>query len=54
MQVILSAYHFDGDPDALMHGHRRQLDLLPPSGLPPIHAAAVASNEADQPARHRR
>ena len=38
--MILSAYHFAGDPDALMESHRRMMELFPPSGLD-LHIAVT-------------
>lgn len=38
--MILSAYHFHGDPDALMDSHRRMVELFPPSGLD-LHIAVT-------------
>ena len=38
--MILSAYHFDGDPDALMESHRRMMELFPPTGLD-LHIAVT-------------
>ena len=38
--MILSAFHFDGDPDALMESHRRMMELFPPSGLD-LHIAVT-------------
>ena len=38
--MILSAYHFDGEPDALMEGHHRMMELFPPSGLD-LHIAVT-------------
>ena len=38
--MILSAYHFNGDPDTLMEGHRRMMELFPPSGLD-LHIAVT-------------
>jgi hypothetical protein len=40
MQMILSAYQFEGDPEALMESHRRMMDLFPPSGLD-LHLAVT-------------
>ena len=40
MHMILSAYHFDGDPDTLMECHRRMMELFPPSGLD-LHIAVT-------------
>jgi hypothetical protein len=31
--VILSAYHFDGDAEALMDGHRRMMEMFPLAGF---------------------
>ena len=36
--MILTAYHFDGDPDALVESHRRMLGLFPPDRLD-VHLA---------------
>jgi hypothetical protein len=38
--MILSAYHFPGDPDTLMGCHRRMMELFPPSGLD-LHIAVT-------------
>ncbi len=38
--MILSAYHFSGDPDALMECHHRMMELFPPSGLD-LHIAVT-------------
>ena len=38
--MILSAYHFDGDPDTLMDSHHRMMKLFPPSGLD-LHIAVT-------------
>ena len=38
--MILSAYHFNGEPDALMESHRRMMELFPPSGLD-LHIAVT-------------
>jgi hypothetical protein len=38
--MILSAYYFDGDPDTLMEGHRRMMELFPPAGLD-LHIAVT-------------
>ena len=38
--MILSAYHFDGEPETLMAAHRRMMDLFPPSGLD-LHIAVT-------------
>jgi hypothetical protein len=38
--MILSAYHFDGDPDTLMEGHRQMMQLFPPAGLD-LHIAVT-------------
>jgi hypothetical protein len=40
MHMILSAYHFDGDVDSLMEGHRRMMELFPPTGLD-LHIAVT-------------
>jgi hypothetical protein len=31
--MILTAYHFDGDPGALVDSHRRMVELFPPNSL---------------------
>jgi hypothetical protein len=36
--MILSAYHFEGDPDRLIESHRRLTELFPPSSLD-LHVA---------------
>ncbi len=38
--MILSAYHFDGDPNTLMECHHRMMELFPPSGLD-LHIAVT-------------
>ena len=38
--MILSAYHFSGDPDALLESHRRMMELFPPTGLD-LHIAVT-------------
>ncbi len=38
--MILSAYHFDGDPDTLMECHHRMMELFPPDGLD-LHIAVT-------------
>lgn len=38
--MILSAYHFDGEPDALAECHHRLLDLFPPGALD-LHIAVT-------------
>jgi hypothetical protein len=38
--MILSAYYLDGDPDTLMEGHRRMMELFPPAGLD-LHIAVT-------------
>lgn len=38
--MILSAYHFAGEADALMESHRRMMELFPPSGLD-LHIAVT-------------
>ena len=38
--MILSAFHFDGDPDVLLERHRRMMELFPPSGLD-LHIAVT-------------
>src|SRR5262249_54247762 len=40
MAMILSAYHFQGDPDPLMESHRRMMELFPASGLD-LHLAVT-------------
>jgi hypothetical protein len=36
--MILAAYHFDGDSDALMERHGKMMAMFPPSGLD-LHVA---------------
>jgi hypothetical protein len=36
--MILSAYTFDGDPDALLECHRKMMEMFPPAGLD-LHVA---------------
>jgi hypothetical protein len=36
--MILTAYHFDGDPEALVESHRRMVELFPPDSLD-VHLA---------------
>jgi hypothetical protein len=31
--MILSAYHFHGEPDSLMERHHRMMELFPPTAL---------------------
>ena len=38
--MILSAYHFDGDPAALMDCHRRMMEMFPLSGFD-LHIAVT-------------
>jgi hypothetical protein len=38
--MILSAYHFDGDPESLMDCHRRMMELFPVTGLD-LHVAVT-------------
>ena len=38
--MILSAYHFDGDPESLMECHRRLMEFFPPGGLD-LHIAVT-------------
>ncbi len=38
--MILSAYHFHGDADALMDAHRRMMELFPLSGFD-LHVAVT-------------
>ena len=38
--MILAAYHLQGDPESLMDGHRRMMELFPPSGLD-LHIAVT-------------
>jgi hypothetical protein len=38
--MILSAYHFEGDPESLMDCHRRMMELFPPAGLD-LHIAVT-------------
>lgn len=38
--MILSAYHFTGDPDTLMESHHRMMELFPPTGLE-LHIAVT-------------
>ncbi|HTN78499.1 MAG TPA: hypothetical protein VMK16_02400 [Acidimicrobiales bacterium] len=38
--MILSAYHFEGDPKALMECHHRMTEMFPPSGLD-LHIAVT-------------
>jgi hypothetical protein len=38
--MILSAYHFDGDPETLMESHRQMMKLFPPGGLD-LHLAVT-------------
>jgi hypothetical protein len=40
MPVILSAYNFEGDPEALIESHRKMMELFPPSGLD-LHLAVT-------------
>jgi hypothetical protein len=40
MQMILAAYHLQGDPESLMEGHRRMMELFPPAGLD-LHIAVT-------------
>jgi hypothetical protein len=40
LPVILSAYHFDGNPDSLMESHHRMMAMFPPSGLD-LHIAVT-------------
>jgi hypothetical protein len=40
--MILSAFHFAGDPETLLESHRRMMELFPPAGLD-LHIAV--SNE---------
>ena len=37
-EMILTAYHFDGDPNALVDSHRRMVELFPPNSLD-LHVA---------------
>jgi hypothetical protein len=38
--MILSAYHFAGDPDTLLDCHRRMMEMFPLSGLD-LHIAVT-------------
>jgi hypothetical protein len=38
--MILSAYHFKGDADSLLEGHRRMMELFPLSGFG-LHVAVT-------------
>jgi hypothetical protein len=38
--VILSAYHFHGDAESLMDGHRRMMELFPLAGFD-LHVAVT-------------
>jgi hypothetical protein len=38
--MILASYQFDGDTDTLLEGHRRMMELFPPSGLD-LHIAVT-------------
>lgn len=38
--MILSAYRFEGDPDALTACHQRMMELFPPTGLD-LHIAVT-------------
>jgi hypothetical protein len=38
--MILAAYHFDGDSDALMERHHQMMAMFPPSGLD-LHIAVT-------------
>jgi len=38
--MILTAYHFDGDPEALKASHRQMMELFPPSALD-LHIAVT-------------
>ena len=38
--MILTAYHYDGDPDALLAGHRKMLEHFPQGSLD-IHLAVA-------------
>ena len=38
--MILAAYHLQGDPESLMAGHRRMMELFPPAGLD-LHLAVT-------------
>jgi hypothetical protein len=38
--MILSAYHFHGDPEFLIEGHRRMMELFPLSGFD-LHIAVT-------------
>jgi hypothetical protein len=38
--MILAAYHFQGDSELLMEGHRRMMELFPPTGLD-LHIAVT-------------
>jgi hypothetical protein len=38
--MILSAYHFEGDPESLMECHHQMMELFPPSGLD-LHIAVT-------------
>ena len=41
--MFLGAYHFDGDPDVLLAGHRRLLETYPPASLE-LHVAVKREN----------
>ena len=38
--MILSTYTFDGDPEALLEGHRKMMELFPPDALD-LHLAVA-------------
>src|SRR4051794_27115667 len=38
--MILSAFHFNGDPEQLMERHRQMMKLFPPGGLD-LHVAVT-------------
>ena len=40
--MILSSYHFDGEPDTLIECHRQMMKLFPPAGL--VLHVAVSNN----------
>jgi len=41
--MILSAYHFDGEPNALLESHHQMMKLFPPTGLD-LHLAVSHEN----------
>ncbi len=36
--MVLTAYHFDGDPEALLEGHHKMSQMYPPNSLD-LHVA---------------